>query len=252
MRDLSRIVSVLVLTALALGAAAPAAASDVTPATEEEKILYAVGLALSRQLGALGELSAEELAMVEGGLHDALAGVQPKVDLGEYGPKIEPFIESRTAEIAAAEKEASGSFLAEEAASEGAVTLDSGVIMNEIIPGRGGSPRATDRVRVHYHGTLRDGTIFDSSVNRGQPAEFGLNQVIPCWRDAVQKMKVGGRSRIVCPADQAYGDAGRPPAIPPGSALIFEVDLLEILAPESAPEPEAPEGGEAAEGADSR
>lgn len=251
MKDRARFVSVFALIAFALAATVPAAAQEdsspsqaAAPASEEEKILYAVGLALSRRLGALGELSGDELAMIQLGLQDALSGVQPKVDLGEYGTKIEAFIQLRTAEIAAAEKLASGGFLAEEAASEGAVTLDSGVIMTEIIAGRGGSPRPDDRVRVNYHGTLRDGTVFDSSVNRGQPAEFDLNGVIACWRDALQQMKVGGRSRVVCPANRAYGDAGRPPAIPPGAPLVFEIDLLEILAPQSTVEAAGDEGAD--------
>ena len=253
MRYLSRITAAFALSTIALGAAPLAAQDPVAdqgagPATEEEKILYAVGLALSRQLGALGELSAADLAMVQSGLQDALSGVQPKVDLGEYGPKIQEYIQRRTAEISAAEKDASASFLAAEAASEGAVTLESGVIVTEIIAGRGGSPRLDDRVRVNYHGTLRDGTVFDSSVNRGQPAEFALNGVIPCWREALQQMKVGGRSRVVCPAERAYGDVGRPPAIPPGAALVFEVDLNEILAPQSILDvPDEPEA--AADGA---
>ena len=83
-------------------------------------------------------------------------------------------------------------------------------------------------MRVHYHGTLPDGKVFDSSVQRGQPAEFQLNQVIPCWTEGLQKMKVGGKARLVCPSDLAYGDRGRP-SIPPGATLVFEVELLEIL-----------------------
>ena len=87
---------------------------------------------------------------------------------------------------------------------------------------------ATDVVSVHYHGTLPDGKVFDSSVQRGQPAEFPLNQVIPCWTEGVQKMKVGGKARLVCPSTIAYGDQGRPPVIPGGATLVFEVELLEV------------------------
>jgi FKBP-type peptidyl-prolyl cis-trans isomerase FkpA/FKBP-type peptidyl-prolyl cis-trans isomerase FklB len=84
-------------------------------------------------------------------------------------------------------------------------------------------------VRVHYHGTLTDGTVFDSSVQRGEPATFALNGVIPCFREGVQLMKVGGKSRLVCPAPLAYGDRGAPPKIRPGATLVFEVELLEIV-----------------------
>jgi FKBP-type peptidyl-prolyl cis-trans isomerase FkpA/FKBP-type peptidyl-prolyl cis-trans isomerase FklB len=111
---------------------------------------------------------------------------------------------------------------------EGAVRTDSGLIMQEIQPGSGDSPAATDRVSVHYHGTLRDGTVFDSSVERGSPATFALNRVIKCWTEGVQTMKVGGKSRLICPPDIAYGNRGAPPKIPPGSVLVFEVELLAI------------------------
>ena len=101
-------------------------------------------------------------------------------------------------------------------------------------PGNGASPKASDTVKVHYHGTLRDGAVFDSSVDRGTPAEFPLGRVIPCWIEGVQKMKVGGKSKLVCPANLAYGDRGAPPKIQPGAALAFDVELLEILPPQAA------------------
>ena len=92
----------------------------------------------------------------------------------------------------------------------GAVKTDSGLIYKTLTPGTGASPKATDTVSVHYHGTLTDGKVFDSSVQRGQPAEFALNQVIPCWTEGVQKMKVGEKAKLVCPSDIAYGDTGTP------------------------------------------
>ena len=94
--------------------------------------------------------------------------------------------------------------------------------------GSGAQPRATDVVSVHYHGTLEDGSVFDSSVDRGQPAAFPLNRVIPCWTEGVQLIKVGGKARLVCPAEIAYGARGSPPTIPPDATLVFEVELLEI------------------------
>ena len=110
----------------------------------------------------------------------------------------------------------------------GAKTTESGLVYSEITAGDGASPGATDKVRVHYHGTLRDGSVFDSSVDRGQPAEFPLNRVIKCWTEGVAMMKVGGKSRLICPAAIAYGEQGRP-GIPGGAALTFEVELLEIV-----------------------
>jgi FKBP-type peptidyl-prolyl cis-trans isomerase FkpA len=96
-----------------------------------------------------------------------------------------------------------------------------------VAAGTGASPKATDTVNVHYHGTLRDGTVFDSSVERGEPISFPLNGVIACWTEGLQKMKVGGKAKLVCPSDTAYGDAGQGP-IPGGAALVFEVELLGI------------------------
>jgi FKBP-type peptidyl-prolyl cis-trans isomerase FkpA len=94
--------------------------------------------------------------------------------------------------------------------------------------GTGASPKATDVVKVHYHGTFTDGRVFDSSVQRGEPASFPLNRVIPCWTQGVQQMKVGGKAKLTCPPELAYGPQGAPPQIPPNSTLIFEVELLAI------------------------
>jgi FKBP-type peptidyl-prolyl cis-trans isomerase FkpA len=107
------------------------------------------------------------------------------------------------------------------------VRTPSGLIIKTIRPGTGASPAATDTVRVHYRGTLVDGKEFDSSIKRGQPAEFPLNGVIPCWTEGVQRMKVGEKARLVCPASIAYGERGRP-GIPGGATLVFEVELLGI------------------------
>ncbi len=102
------------------------------------------------------------------------------------------------------------------------------MIYREVSAGSGASPQATDTVKVHYRGTLIDGTEFDSSYKRNEPAQFPLNQVIPCWTEGVQKMKVGGKARLVCPSSIAYGDQGRP-SIPGGAALLFDIELLEII-----------------------
>ncbi len=110
----------------------------------------------------------------------------------------------------------------------GATRTASGLVYRELKAGTGDSPKATDMVKVHYRGTLVDGTEFDSSYKRNEPTQFPLNQVIPCWTEGVQKMKVGGKSQLVCPSSIAYGDAGSPPVIPGGATLIFEIELLGI------------------------
>ena len=122
----------------------------------------------------------------------------------------------------------SKSALDKAAAEPGAVRTPSGMVYRELTPGKGASPKATDVVKVNYRGTLVDGTEFDSSYKRNEPAQFPLNRVIPCWTEGVQKMKVGGKSRLTCPSNLAYGDRGSPPTIPGGATLIFEVELLGI------------------------
>jgi FKBP-type peptidyl-prolyl cis-trans isomerase FkpA len=114
-------------------------------------------------------------------------------------------------------------------AQPGAVKTESGMIYREIRAGTGASPKATDTVKVNYRGTLINGTEFDSSYSRNQPAQLALNRVIPCWTEGVQKMKVGGEAVLVCPSNLAYGDRGQGP-IPAGATLIFQIELLEVSA----------------------
>jgi FKBP-type peptidyl-prolyl cis-trans isomerase FkpA len=151
------------------------------------------------------------------------------VDLDEWGPKIQALVNARGERIVAREKETSAAYLAKAAAATGAVKTDSGIVYTETTAGTGASPTPADRVKVHYRGTLIDGTEFDSSYARNEPAVFPLGGVIRCWTEGVQRMKVGGKARLVCPSDLAYGDRGNE-AIPGGAALIFEVELLEVVA----------------------
>jgi len=135
----------------------------------------------------------------------------------------------------AEENKATGeAFLKENGAKEGVVTLASGLEYKILTPGTGKSPKATDRVKVHYTGTLIDGKKFDSSYDRDQPATFGVNQVIPGWTEALQLMKEGGKWQLAIPSDLAYGPNGRPGTIPGNSVLLFDVELLEVLATEPA------------------
>jgi FKBP-type peptidyl-prolyl cis-trans isomerase FkpA len=118
--------------------------------------------------------------------------------------------------------------LAKAAAEKGAVVTDSGLVYRDIKEGKGASPTATDTVKVHYKGTFPDGKEFDSSYSRGKPISFPLNRVIKCWTEGVQRMKLGGKAKLTCPAAIAYGDRGAPGAVPPGAILVFEVELLGI------------------------
>jgi FKBP-type peptidyl-prolyl cis-trans isomerase FkpA/FKBP-type peptidyl-prolyl cis-trans isomerase FklB len=206
----------------------PASAESPTPSTDEQKTLYALGLAISQSLAAFN-LNETELAMVNAGLTDGVLKRNPKVDAQEFMPKVQQLQKTRLAAVSEEEKKAGEAFLAKAAAEKGATKTPSGLVFSTIKAGSGESPKATDKVKVHYHGTLINGEVFDSSVQRGEPATFPLNGVIPCWTEGVQRMKVGEKSRLVCPSAIAYGDRGAPPKIKPGATLIFEVELLEIL-----------------------
>lgn len=203
-------------------------AAGPEPKTEEQKTLYAIGLALSQNLATFN-LSETELEMVKSGLSDGVLKREGKVDLQTYGPKIQVLQQTRLTAMAEGEKKTGKLYIDKAAAEKGVTKTASGMLYSSIKSGTGAAPKATDTVKVHYQGTLTNGAIFDSSVQRGEPATFPLNQVIPCWTEGLQLMKVGGKGKLVCPSDIAYGDRGRPPKIPPGATLIFEVELLDIV-----------------------
>ncbi|HYN00662.1 MAG TPA: FKBP-type peptidyl-prolyl cis-trans isomerase [Aestuariivirgaceae bacterium] len=215
---------VLPLCVVVAEAAAP------EPKTEDQKTLYAIGLAISQNLAGFN-LSEAELEMVKSGLHDGVLNKKPKVELQTYGPKIQQMQQTRLSAVAEKEKQAGKAFIDKAAAEKDSSKTASGLVYTPVKQGSGATPKPTDTVKVHYHGSLSNGTVFDSSVQRGEPATFPLNGVIPCWTEGLQKMKVGGKARLVCPSDIAYGDRGRPPKIAPGATLVFEVELLDIVKP---------------------
>jgi len=206
-------------------AAAPKAAVTPTLVTDEQKTIYALGLSIYHSLAQFN-LSPSELEIIKHALTDAAAN-KPAEDISVWGPKIQGLAQSRAAIVAQREKAASDVFLAKAAAEPGAVKAPTGFIYRELMPGSGPSPAASDTVTVNYKGTLVDGSVFDSSYARNQPAQFALSGVIPCWTQGLQMMKVGGKGQLVCPANLAYGEQGRP-GIPPGATLIFEIELLKI------------------------
>jgi FKBP-type peptidyl-prolyl cis-trans isomerase FkpA len=229
-------VCVASLFACAKGPAGSAASETVKLETEDQKTLYALGLFLGQNIKPFG-LTPDELAIVKAGLTDTATGAKPQVDLQTYGPHVTELARKR--ESSAAEEAKKG---AEEAKKKGqecadnvakeknATKTESGIVIRTITPGSGGSPTESDIVKVHYEGKLIDGTIFDSSIQRKEPVEFPLGGVVPCWREAVQKMKKGEKSQIVCPSSVAYGDTGNQD-IPPGATLSFEVELLDFHKP---------------------
>jgi FKBP-type peptidyl-prolyl cis-trans isomerase FkpA/FKBP-type peptidyl-prolyl cis-trans isomerase FklB len=218
--------ALVLLLALALPLTARAADPELT--TEDDKAFYALGLTVSQGLAGFS-LTEAELERVKMGLTDGALKRKPKVELKQYSTKLQEMQRARSATLAAAEKKTGTEYATKAAAEKGAKKTESGLVYQEITAGTGESPKASDKVKVHYKGTLTDGTVFDSSIERNQPATFPLTGVIKCWTEGVQLMKVGGKSKLICPSDLAYGDAGRPPTIKGGSTLIFEVELLEIV-----------------------
>ncbi len=171
-----------------------------------------------------------ELEVVKAGMSDGVLKKEAKVNLQVWGPKIQGLQTVRLAASSAVERKAGEAFLAKAATEKGATKTGSGLIITTLKAGTGPQPKASDKVKVHYHGTLTDGSVFDSSVERKEPITLALNTgVIKCWTEGVPLMKVGGKSRLVCPPDLAYGDQGRPPRIKPGTTLVFEIELLEIV-----------------------
>ena len=212
--------------ALLLAAAVPARAA--TPQTDDQKTIYAIGQAMARQLEQF-QFTPDEVTMLIAGMQDALTHAKPQVDLEAQSKQIRAFAEKRQAAAVEKQKAETAPFLEKAAAEPGAKKTASGLIYKEITPGTGPSPKESDKVKVHYKGTLTDGTEFDSSYKRNEPATFPLKGVIKCWTEGLQLMKVGGKSKLVCPSDIAYGNSGRPPLIKPGAPLVFEVELLEIV-----------------------
>ena len=196
-----------------------------TPTTMDS-VSYALGVVLSGNLKSQGfqELNSEELAK---GFDDGLAG-SATMDPAAANAIIQDYL--RSAQEAASKEQRKGGedFLAEVAKRPGVTVTDSGLAYEVLKAGTGVSPSATETVEVHYHGTLIDGTVFDSSVERGQTIEFPLNRVIPGWTEGVQLMKEGAKYRFYIPYDLAYGAQGSPPKIPPYSALIFDVELFKV------------------------
>ncbi len=234
MRLTSALVALLASSATLLALAAckpkepPAPPAPAALATEEDKALYALGALVSQNLEGF-QLTEKELEIVKRGLSDGVGKKKLEVDVDNFREQVQKLHESRVTALNAKQAEAGKAFMEKAAAEPGAQRTASGLVITELKAGTGASPKATDQVKVHYEGKLIDGTVFDSSLQRGEPATFPLNGVIPCWTEGVQLMKVGGKSRLVCPSELAYGERGSPPRIKPGSTLVFEVELLDIV-----------------------
>ena len=193
-----------------------------------DKFSYGLGMGIGQNLLSMGvqDMNVEDFVK---GLKDVLTGAKPEMSHSEAQAVVNEHFR-KLAEEAYTQNKANGeAFLAENAKKEGVTVLPSGLQYEVITAGNGKKPSATDRVQCHYEGTLIDGTIFDSSIKRGEPAVFGVNQVIKGWVEALQLMEEGAKWRLYIPYDMAYGEHGAGEMIPPYSALIFDVELIKVL-----------------------
>jgi FKBP-type peptidyl-prolyl cis-trans isomerase FkpA len=226
---LMRFVVSCLVTLLCFGTtSAFAAASE--PTTDEQKTFYALGLAINQSLSNFN-LSEPEFELVKSGIIDGFLKRPPKVDLNAFGPKISELQQARASVIAEAEKKVGAAFLTKAAAESGAKKTQSGAVLITIKEGNGATPKIADTVKVHVLGTLVDGTVFDGSAKQGMPVTLRVNEMSKCWVEGIQQIKVGGKSKLICPSNLAYRDKGLPPLIKPGATLVFEIELLEVETP---------------------
>lgn len=192
------------------------------------KLSYALGLGIGQQIKSMGieDFSVEDFAQ---SVRDCVEGKEPQMTSREAQILLNTYFaekEQAQAQKAIAEGKA---YLENNAKKEGVTSTKSGLQYEVLTEGNGKSPKATDTVRCHYEGRLLDGTVFDSSYKRGEPADFGLNQVIPGWTEGVQLMKEGAKFRFTIPYNLAYGEQGAGGSIPPYATLVFDVELIKVL-----------------------
>ena len=193
-----------------------------------DKFSYSIGLGIGQNLSSMGigNLAVDDFAQA---IKDVLEGNQTAISHNEAREIVNKYFEELESKMSAVAIEQGQAFLEENKKGPGVVVLPSGLQYEIIKEGTGKKPKATDQVRCHYEGTLIDGTLFDSSIQRGEPAVFGVNQVIPGWVEALQLMPEGSKWKLYIPSELAYGARGAGEMIPPHSTLIFEVELLEVL-----------------------
>ena len=203
---------------------------EVELTTDEQKVSYGFGLQFGDQLRR-NRFDGMELEAVLAGVQHWYNHQEAVLSDAEINPSyqvIQDRQKAKAAELAGKREELAEQFMAANAARDEVTTTDSGLQYEVLETGDGEKPGLQSTVVTHYHGTLLDGTVFDSSVERGEPAEFGVSQVIPGWTEALQMMSVGDKWRIACPPKLAYGEQGAGDAIPPNTALVFEIHLIDI------------------------
>ncbi len=196
--------------------------------TDEDKTFYSLGYMLGGNVKDFS-FSEKEMGLVMSGFTDGAAGTKGQVEVADYQNKIREVFEERMKKQSSVMEKEGMDYLETFSKEEGVQKTESGLAYKILEEGKGSSPKETDMVEVHYHGTLVDGTVFDSSKERGQTAKFPLNGVIKGWTEGLQKVKEGGKIKLVIPSALGYGVHGAPPKIPGGATLVFEVELIKIL-----------------------
>ncbi|WP_414663901.1 FKBP-type peptidyl-prolyl cis-trans isomerase [Horticoccus sp. 23ND18S-11] len=221
------------------GQPAPAAAAPAKAAFTDAQLIEEFGWFIGKRVGLTElEFTKAEVDLLLKGISLAASGKESPYELEKIGPAMDEFMQKKQGAYLGKLKEknlaANAGYFTKLKENKAIVALPSGLHYEIVKPGDGAAPKATETVKVHYTGTLIDGSVFDSSVQRGEPAEFPLDQVIPGWTEGIQKMNKGGKIKLYVPPQLAYGDDGRP-GIPPGSTLIFDVELLDIKPTAAAP-----------------
>jgi len=201
--------------------------------SDDDKVVYSMGVRFGGNVRMLN-LSERELDILAMGFQDAAKSAKLKIEPKDFEAKVPQFARDRMGKVAEQEKKRGADFLEKFKKEKGTVATLSGLAYQVLKEGTGASPKAEDTVEVHYHGTLINGDVFDSSVDRDKKITFPLNRVIKGWTEGLQTMKEGGKSRFVIPSDLAYGDNGALPKIPGGATLIFDVELFKVTKADAA------------------
>jgi len=207
--------------------------SKVELKTDDEKVFYTIGHMYGARMKDL-QLSDSEIHAMVAGMSDATKGEKEQVDVNAFQKQVQTVFQKRLESQAVKNKETGDKFVADFLKEEGAMKTESGLAYKITAAGSDKKPKETDEVEVHYHGTLIDGTVFDSSVERGKTVTFPLNRVIKGWTEGLQLIGEGGKVKLVIPSELAYGEHGAPPKIPGGATLVFEVELVKVAPPQAA------------------